>query len=712
VRLGLEGCQRVRAFAPLRPLVEELDELLLRGCGCRDLPPELFPAGPGGNAAGAVRGYYRDLAAGDAPGLEVRVFVLGNGGVGKTKLCLRLRDEPYATPTDSTHGVRVHDLALRVPHPTHPVRAHLWDFGGQDVYHGSHALFLGGPAVLLVLWHPDAERDGDRPLPYWLDYAAAVAGRDHVVLVAQARADRPGDDARVADAPGLRAPVLAVSGATDRGLSTLRAAVEQAVGDLLAAEAVRPVGRTWAAVRARLRADRRPFLTRDEFGAVCDECGVAPRDEARDDLLAFFDDTGVVIHRPGVWPDRVILDKEWALGAIYTLLDRVRVLPVLRENGRFTRLDLADLAWQQRAVDEQRLFLAMMQECGICFQIGACDLGAGPEPLYVAPELLPTAAARGVERFAPKEPPAVTATARFRFLHDGVLRSVLAGVGQRFGEDARYWRWGCFIDDGRTGTCARVDAARGGPGDGPGGGTVTVRAWGSGADDLANWLRGHVGRAGKSAGGEEPDWAVVRPAAPADGRQEVAISYAHGDDRDDRGRVRREFVGGLEEAMRGWGYVPRRDVNELANCGLIRDFVKTVGRSGRVVLVLSRKYLRSVYCMSELHAVYQRSLGDAADFADRVVPCVLEDDLGIDGDDGRCDWADHWQREYDRRYGRVKSLGKEDLSLWHDIGQWVRTVGDMLAFVSNIATTWGHEALAAEGYAAVRAMLDRPARGA
>src|SRR5690349_5979289 len=41
----------------------------------------------------------------------------------------------------------------------HPARLNLWDFGGQDVYHGSHALFLQGHAVFLLLWCPALESD-------------------------------------------------------------------------------------------------------------------------------------------------------------------------------------------------------------------------------------------------------------------------------------------------------------------------------------------------------------------------------------------------------------------------------------------------------------------------------------------------------------------------------------------------------------------------
>jgi internalin A len=38
-----------------------------------------------------------------------------------------------------------------------PVPLNLWDFGGQDIYHGSHTLFLNGHAIFLILWTPESE---------------------------------------------------------------------------------------------------------------------------------------------------------------------------------------------------------------------------------------------------------------------------------------------------------------------------------------------------------------------------------------------------------------------------------------------------------------------------------------------------------------------------------------------------------------------------
>ena len=64
------------------------------------------------------------------------------------------------------------------------MRINVWDFGGQDIYHGTHALFLKSRAVFLIVWDRLTEqqptyREGDLefehlPLQYWLDYVRAV----------------------------------------------------------------------------------------------------------------------------------------------------------------------------------------------------------------------------------------------------------------------------------------------------------------------------------------------------------------------------------------------------------------------------------------------------------------------------------------------------------------------------------------------------------
>ena len=53
---------------------------------------------------------------------------------------------------------------------------------------------------------------------------------------------------------------------------------------------------------------------------------------------------------------------------------------------------------------------------------------------------------------------------------------------------------------------------------------------------------------------------------------------------------------------------------------LISGFMKRIGLADHVIVVLSDKYLRSPYCMTELHSIYQRSVGEKEDFLRRIIP--------------------------------------------------------------------------------------------
>lgn len=77
---------------------------------------------------------------------------LGPGEVGKTTLVHKLTtDEFSVSRNDRTDGVEMHDWR----HGS--VDFQLWDFGGQDVYFNTHAMFFESRCVYLILWNPLVE---------------------------------------------------------------------------------------------------------------------------------------------------------------------------------------------------------------------------------------------------------------------------------------------------------------------------------------------------------------------------------------------------------------------------------------------------------------------------------------------------------------------------------------------------------------------------
>ena len=173
---------------------------------------------------------------------EAKLVVLGNGRVGKTQICRRLRGLPYDEQVPSTHGITV--TAKTWAGSADDEVLNVWDFGGQDIYHGAHTLFMKTSAVFLIVWHPDFETAGEQtidgmlfrnyPLPYWLEYVRTLGRKDCPVVVVQARCDRPEQEVRrlPADDAFLKFPSLKpcwYSAKTRRGHAALEDALRDAI---------------------------------------------------------------------------------------------------------------------------------------------------------------------------------------------------------------------------------------------------------------------------------------------------------------------------------------------------------------------------------------------------------------------------------------------------------------------------------------------------
>jgi hypothetical protein len=95
------------------------------------------------------------------------------------------------------------------------------------------------------------------------------------------------------------------------------------------------------------------LLERTEFDHLCDEVSGVSNSDA---LLGFLHHNGAVFYRPGLFGNRIVLDQNWALEAIYALFDRKKILPLLRGYGRFSRADLEALVWSGYTPEEQEVF--------------------------------------------------------------------------------------------------------------------------------------------------------------------------------------------------------------------------------------------------------------------------------------------------------------------------------------------------------------------
>jgi internalin A len=756
--LNLYAC-RFREFAPLESLLPTLKELCLSGCVLDDLPPEICGEYFQENVLDEVRAHYEDLKSGQRIDAEVKVLLLGNGGVGKTQLCRRLRELKFDPSIPTTHGVQLGEMTVALQNFPEPVRLNFWDFGGQDIYHGSHALFLHGQAIFLILWTPKLEcqttyQQGalsfrHRPLSYWLDYLRAFAGTDASVLIVQSQCDTRNKrilhpPAPVDDFPFHR--YTEVSARTDLNLGILKESIKEAVRDHFDRLPPPPIGVGRLKVRDRLRqmlkedqehepAQRQHrLLERAAFDRICDDAGGV---SDKDALLDFLHHNGVVFYRPGLFGDRIVLDQNWAMEAIYALFDRKKILPLLRGYGSFSRADLERLIWSNYTPKEQEVFLGMMESCGICFKVRKLS---NEEWEYIAPELLPEWSDAQELLFGRlrDDPSDGEATARYTFLHEGVLRGYLSKLGKHAKDAAIYWKYGCWFYEKRTRSQVLIQSQWDDAASEAGAGEIRFRAWGENAEELIDALleelrelpvgqtpkieqtkriRGEISVTGSAVpryvqdphGGDKSaglSQLQITDRTELPPKNEIFVSYAWGDDSSEDARKRGEVVVQLCERMDKDGWNILRDSNVLRSGELISGFMKRIGLADQVIVVLSDKYLRSPYCMTELHYIYQRSLGEKEDFLRRIIPLVLADArFGTWRE--RLVYTKHWRTEFEEMQQHFKDLAEADFRLYKAMQEWHNRIGDMLAYVNDVLTPQGFDEILKDDFAALRQMLRR-----
>ena len=130
--------------------------------------------------------------------------------------------------------------------------------------------------------------------------------------------------------------------------------------------------------------------------------------------------------------------------------------------------------------------------------------------------------------------------------------------------------------------------------------------------------------------------------------KEYYISYAWGDDSSHDAREREQFVDRLCAEAETRGITIIRDKTAMRFGDRISKFMNRIARGDRIFIVLSDKYLKSVYCMHELFDVWRNCREDDAEFIKRTrvyaLPCATLS-TALD----RAQYAIHWRKNSMRR---------------------------------------------------------------
>ncbi|WP_139281522.1 COR domain-containing protein, partial [Vibrio aerogenes] len=650
----------------------------------------------------------------------LKVMLLGNGRIGKTQLARRLRGEAYDDTVPSTHGIDVHDFQWQ--RDDMDVQINCWDFGGQDVYLGTHSLFIDQRAVYVLLWHPGFENNDlvsceqiemrNRPLSYWLAYLKSLAGTEANILVCQSQCDQLESEQTAPiphPQPFQALKQLAFSAKTSDGLAVFEPYFKRALQLQSERNGEVWLPNSWFAVEAEIQALQQKQVKQLSYTAFVTLCATH-QVAAPETLAGYLHQSGRVFYRRGHFDDQLILDQAWALQGVYLLLERQNVLPVLKESGGcFTRETLKNLLWDQEIEEaDQQLFVEMMTQCGACFKID--------EQHYLAPDALLEKSPVRFEQIWQQAASDFHVRFEYRFLHDATMRYLLSQIGDKAGAQAYYWRYGCCFYDSQHRVKVQFECALDehwlqdevDPFTQPG--HIDIQIAGASGQALAehliesimekthlgqkptvHWLKGSDNQkedAMTQQDSQEKSFSAIGTAGVApDALPNVYFSYAWGDETDERQAVCDEIYQQLSEHD---DLNVLRDRNVMKAGDSIEAFERQIGRGDFIVLLVSEKSLRSIDCMHELAMIYHCSLRQRDDFVQRVIPVVLSD-AKIGGIEDCLEVAALWAEKKKKLKKMVSQVGSENagtqsVKVQQKLTEITGCCVDALSWISDLIT--------------------------
>ena len=174
--------------------------------------------------------------------------------------------------------------------------------------------------------------------------------------------------------------------------------------------------------------------------------------------------------------------------------------------------------------------------------------------------------------------------------------------------------------------------------------------------------------------------------SPGVGTKTYFVSYARNDPEPggpDRETIVERFCALTEK--RGVHVI--RDKTDMIVGDRISNFMRRMAQGDRIIVILSEKYLQSVYCMMELYDIWKDCGADDEEFLKRILVYV-QTDAEIDTPLKRGRIALWWKKQHDELHQLVLEggpgiLGEKDHEYYRKINRFVMDVENILQVISD-----------------------------
>ena len=337
----------------------------------------------------AVRDYFEELGDNGYKLNEVKIIFLGEASAGKTSLVKRLMNDDFNSKENQTHGIRIRKMPFTM-HDGDAVTAHLWDFGGQEVMHATHQLFLSQRSIYVLLLNSRNDDQAEK----WLKHAASFGGQSPVLVALNKIDENPSFEINRKNLrekyPQIR-DFFRLSCQNQEGIKDFHQALCQEIESADTRRTLFPSH--WLAVKDYFSNEMKSnYIESAQYREICIQNGVS-RQFSQDVLLQFLHDLGVIINFRNLKNfDTHILNPLWLTNGIYRIINSKIVgedtkgllheddFDAVINDPRYLKEDAAETQFHYPK-SKLHYIVRIMQEFELCFMLDA--------KTYVIPQLLP-----------------------------------------------------------------------------------------------------------------------------------------------------------------------------------------------------------------------------------------------------------------------------------------------------------------------------------
>lgn len=324
---------------------------------------------------------------------EVKVVFLGDGEAGKSMLIKRLLNngEPIeGFRGDSTPGIAITRGTVKLSDDSDKtVRVNYWEFGGQEILHAMHRVFLTQNTVYVVILNARNDTQDERAR-FWLRYLASIKAQTDnakAIIVVNKIDQNPQASMNETELRQIRSDlgdVIYLSALTTAKSDFNRMLTKRLVKEVAEVYKNRTgIPDKWLAVKKALEAEDKNIISEERFNEICTQAGVKKEKKHREALANVLCEYGTCF-RCGTHGNKtkVLLRPDWVTNGLYKILvnqhqglrngilsyDDIR--KCMENKGGNVRCTRPDLDYSPDTVD---YILNVMQDNELSFSIGGED---------------------------------------------------------------------------------------------------------------------------------------------------------------------------------------------------------------------------------------------------------------------------------------------------------------------------------------------------